>query len=293
MNPSATYLVLGSSGLLGQELLRGLAEYGSRYRIVAPGRQDVDLSDATQLARVLEDCRPDVVINSAAWTDVDGAERERDAVFRANTYPVGQLADYALNNKKKLVQVSTASVFSGRNDEVFAHGDVHSPLNVYNTSKAEAEKICFAAAGEGADISVFRTYWLYGRSQRGSFVNFAANQALGSQKTRVVSDQYGQPTLASDLAKQIIKSLASEVSRPIFHSVNSGNGISRLELTYAIFEYFKKDLSLISPVEARDFGAQAPRPEACNLDLSEEGLFLLRPWKDALYAYLNGLQQMN
>jgi dTDP-4-dehydrorhamnose reductase len=292
MSESITHLVLGASGLLGQELVKhfgGSGAFGAGT--LAPRRDELDLFDSVALEKALHDLGPDVVINAAAWTDVDGAENNAEAVFRVNTLAVGQLVDYVLRNEKKLVQISTASVFSGNERQSFSHTSPHSPVNVYNSSKAEAEKICFKAIDQGADVSLFRTYWLYGGG--GDFVSLVAAQARKEQKITVVMDQYGQPTLASDLAAQVSASLATGTSRSIFHSVNSGAGVSRLELAFAIFDFFEKDPSLISPVTAESFGALAPRPMASNLDLSSEGDFLMRPWRDALYEYLDGLQPLN
>ena len=294
MSESITHLVLGASGLLGQELVKNFGGSGAfGAKTLSPRRDELDLFDSVALEEALYDLRPDVVINAAAWTDVDGAQKNAEAVFRVNTLAVGQLADYALRNEKKLVQISTASVFSGNERQSFSHSSPHSPVNVYNSSKAEAEKICFKAIDQGANVSLFRTYWLYGGGGRGDFVSFVAAQARKEQKIKVVMDQYGQPTLASDLAAQVSASLATGTSRSIFHSVNSGAGLSRLELAFAIFDFFERDPSLISPVTAESFGALAPRPMASNLDLSSEGDFLMRPWRDALYEYLDGLQPLN
>jgi len=292
MSDPKTYLILGASGLLGQELVKILA-YSNEFRVrtIAPQRSELDISDSVSLETALEDYRPDVVINAAAWTDVDGAEQNPEAVFRVNALAVGQLVNYALKFEKKLVQISTASVFSGMELETFDHNSLHNPVNIYNASKAEAERLCLEAIEKGADLSLVRTYWLYGGKK--DFVSFVATHALEEKKISVVSDQFGQPTLSTDLAKQVLAVLNVGASNPIFHSVNFGPGISRLDLAFAIFDFFEKDRSLIRPVKAEIFGAPAPRPTACNLDLSLEGDFLMRPWREALHWYLGRIQSSN
>ncbi len=279
------WLLLGSSGLLGQEIKR--LPHLANIALDVPSHSDLDISDVEQLAGYLKVARPDVVINAAAWTDVDGAQESSDQVFRANAGSVQVLADYALNTGKKLVQISTASVFSGSVGHFFETDSQPNPLNEYNKSKALAEHFCLESIDKGADISILRTYWLYGRFGP-NFVDFVASQALKGERVTVVEDQWGQPTLASDLAETVVSVCFADGSEGLLHATNRGF-TSRLGWVKAIFQVLHADENLVLPTSSSSFGAAAPRPAACLLaesTFSDGSSLRLRDWNEALRAYL-------
>lgn len=281
-----TVLLFGSTGLLGKELVQLLS--GGKPVLLAPTREDVDLSEAVQVEHYLARTNPDVIINAAAWTDVDGAEADPQLVFRVNGEAVKILADYSLSNRKRLVHISTASVFSGNVNSVFRPRDQVNPVNTYNESKALAEGYCLDRIDKGADISIIRTYWLYGRHGH-SFVDFVASNAIHKREITIVANQWGQPTLASELARYTLKVAELGGEPRVRHAVNWGS-TSRLNLARAIYRHFHSDEALVVSTTENDFGAAARRPEACLLSNSlsdDPNLSAFQDWGRALAEYLD------
>jgi|AntAceMinimDraft_12_1070368.scaffolds.fasta_scaffold07313_6 dTDP-4-dehydrorhamnose reductase len=279
-------LLLGASGLLGKDLHQ--SSFFHESDLWAPSREELDVSDLAKLSWYLSRSKPDVVINAAAWTDVDGAEKNEEIVFLINAESVRVLADYALNNGKQFIQLSTASVFSGTSEKFFQPQDEVNPLNTYNKSKALAEAYCLERAARGADISVIRTYWLYGHNGK-SFVDFVATNAISNTGINVVANQWGQPTHSSELATFITKVATVKNDPRIRHAVNSGR-TSRLDLARTIYRHFHSDETLIVSTSASVFGASAPRPEACLLSDSssdDPNLPEFQTWDQALAEYLD------
>jgi dTDP-4-dehydrorhamnose reductase len=279
------WLLLGSSGLLGKEIQN--LPHLANIDLDVPSHSTLDIANAEQLIDYLEVLQPHMVINAAAWTDVDGAQASPDQVFRANAGSVEILAGYALKSGGKLIQISTASVFSGSVDQFFSTDSRTNPINEYNKSKALAERFCLKNQRLGADISILRTYWLYGKFAP-NFVDFVATQVLEGKPVTVVEDQWGQPTSASDLAETVASVCFSEKNGGILHAVNHGV-TSRLNLAMAIVQILNVGEHLIIPTSAFNFGAAAPRPAACSLGTSKcsDGSSLrLRDWKEALSAFL-------
>lgn len=281
-----TVLLFGSTGLLGKEL--GPLLMDGKLGLLMPTREDADLSVSGQVGAYLARTNPDVIINAAAWTDVDEAEESKRLVFQVNAESVKILADYSLSNRKRLVHISTASVFSGNLDSVFGPQDPVNPVNTYNESKALAEGYCLDRIDKGADISIIRTYWLYGRHGH-SFVDFVASNAINKREIRIVANQWGQPTLASELATYTLKVSELGGEPRVRHGVNRG-GTSRLNLARAIYRHFHSDESLVVSTTESDFGAAAKRPEGCILSNSpheDPNLSAFQDWDSALTEYLD------
>jgi dTDP-4-dehydrorhamnose reductase len=279
------WLLIGASGLLGREI-RNLPQLAD-IDLQVPAHATLDISNAEQLIDYLKLEQPQLVINAAAWTDVDGAQASPDQVFRSNAKSVEIMANYALNSGGRLIQVSTASVFSGSANQFFSTDSTTNPINEYNKSKALAERFCLQNVRLGADISILRTYWLYGKFAP-NFVDFVATRVLQGKPVTVVEDQWGQPTSASDLAETVASVCFSEKNEGILHAINHGV-TSRLSLTKAIVRILNVDETLIVPTSASNFGAAAPRPAACSLatsKFSDGSLLRLRDWEDALSIYL-------
>lgn len=283
---SRRVLLLGASGLLGREIFEWVKH--ASFLIDAPSSRELSLTDLEGLRQHIASSQPDIVINAAAFTDVDGSEVNPANAFTVNTDAVGVMLRCAREQEFRIVHVSTASVFTGSRGQRFARNSVLNPTNSYNVSKTAAEQLCFQALGDGVNVSWVRTYWLYGSGRR-TFVEFVADRLRAGTRISVVEDQYGQPTLATDLAA-VIGSLAFEkgLLGPI-HGVNSGS-TSRLAWAHRIAEVLDLDASLIDAVSASDFDAAAPRPTSCVLEEDQEFAIGLpmRPWEEALKEYLMG-----
>ena len=270
--------------MLGRELVDLFARSGDV--VFAPSHTEISLTSRVMMSQVFEEFQPHVVVNAAAYTNVDGAEGDQTRAWEVNANAVRRLSAYSLNLGFRLIHTSTASVFSGTQGEVFGIYSPPSPINIYNTTKAQGERFCEDALTSGANVAWVRTYWLYG-PKRKSFVDFVVERLSNIQQVSVVSDQWGQPTYAPDLAARM-REIADDTSLvgPV-HGVNSGKA-SRLDWAMAIADILGLDADLISPVVASDFGALAPRPAACLLQDSGEihGLTTMRPWREALKEYL-------
>jgi dTDP-4-dehydrorhamnose reductase len=193
-------LVVGRNGQIGFELCRSLAPLG---RVIGLGRADCDLSSSYHIRQAVRTIRPDVIVNAAAYTAVDCAERDAAAAFSVNGVAPGVLAEVAEELDSLLVHYSTDYVFDGRKSSAYVETDEACPLSVYGASKLAGEQA--VAASEGPAITL-RTSWVAG--VRGT--NFAKTiLALARVRDRlqVVSDQHGAPTMASmvaDVTAQIV-----------------------------------------------------------------------------------------
>ncbi|MEC8916845.1 dTDP-4-dehydrorhamnose reductase [Salinicola sp. LHM] len=187
-------LILGGSGQVGFELQRALAPLGN---CIAPGRRSLDLQDAAAVVRLLDELGPSLVVNAAAWTAVDAAEKSRDEAFRLNAALPAQLADYCASHSAKLVHYSSDYVYPGGGDTAWQETSETGPLSVYGKSKLAGDEAVLAS---GADALIFRTSWVY--SARGhNFMKTMLRLAREREALRIVGDQIGAPTPARLIAE--------------------------------------------------------------------------------------------
>ena len=187
-------LLLGATGLLGGELvdvLEGVAH------VARPGRDALDLARPDDLRAAIRDLSPDAVVNAAAYTDVDGAERHRATAFALNAEAPRVLAEEAARAGALLVHFSTDYVFDGTSDRAYRESDPANPLNVYGESKLAGER---AIQAVGAPHLILRTSWLYGTRRR-SFFGTMRSLALERRRIEVVDDQTGSPTWSRAVAR--------------------------------------------------------------------------------------------
>lgn len=187
-------LILGGSGQVGFELQRALAPLGN---CIAPGRRSLDLQDAAAVVRLLDELRPTLIVNAAAWTAVDAAEKARDEAFRLNAALPAQLADYCASHSATLVHYSSDYVYPGDGDTAWRETSETGPLSVYGKSKLAGDEAVLAS---GADALIFRTSWVY--SARGhNFMKTMLRLAREREALRIVGDQIGVPTTARLIAE--------------------------------------------------------------------------------------------
>ena len=277
-------MIIGAGGLLGRALVQRLeAEFPDT---VAATRAEIDVCDRFRLEAEVERLQPTVVINCAAYTDVDGCTRNPDLAREVNAVGAENVARAAGGAGCRVVQISTDFVFDGRAGRPYVEADLPAPLSEYGRSKLDGERRVAVAA---PDHLIVRTAWLYGRGG-GGFVAAIRGRAAAGEPLRVVADQAGSPTLADDLADGIARLLTVE-TRGIVHFVNRG-ACSRLELAAAIVE----DLGMtgrvpLTAITARETGAAAERPAYSVLDTAlYERLtgHAPRPWREALRWFLRG-----
>jgi len=269
-------LVVGSNGMLGQELM-GL--FGSAARGVDV--DEIDITDLESVQRVLITLKPRAVVNAAAYTDVDGCEAQAELALQVNGEGVAHLAMISKEIGAKLVQVSTDYVFDGGKDLPYQEDDAPAPLSIYGESKLAGEM----NARFNPDHLIVRTQWLYGHAGK-NFVETMLTLAGQRSELTVVDDQIGSPTWTYDLALAI-KALIDKGCRGTYHAANTGfvswNGFAR-----EIFRLADLDVA-VTPMSTAQLGRPAPRPLHSTLDcgkLAQDTGLVARPWQEALKRYL-------
>jgi dTDP-4-dehydrorhamnose reductase len=271
------YLVTGAAGMLGQDLQTALAG----REVTALSRAELDVTDRDAVVAAV--AGHDVVINAAAYTNVDGAETHEDEAFAINASGVENLAVAAREHGAKLLTVSTDYVFDGAGAMPYPEDAPRDPLNAYGRTKASGEELALAAHPDGT--FVVRTAWLYGAGGP----NFAATMlrlAATNPTVSVVDDQLGQPTWTADLAARLVELADADAPAGIYHGTNAGE-TSWFGFARAVFEVAGLDPQRVLPTNSASFVRPAPRPAYSVLGhegWSRAGLSPLRDWRVALEA---------
>jgi dTDP-4-dehydrorhamnose reductase len=275
-----SWLVIGATGQLGIAVEQELDKLGVAFD--AWSSKDLDI---TQNARVLEAVKqlsPTVIVNCAAWTDVDGAESNEFDASRVNSDGPENLAMAAKFCESKLIHISTDYVFSGESQIPWQIHDETNPRCAYGRTKAEGERRAFATYPENTFI--VRTAWLYG-PWRKNFAKTMTKLAIKDDgEVRVVSDQLGQPTSAIDLAKQLVELGLSTSLAGVYHGTNSGQA-TWFEFAQEIFKHAGAHVSRVIPVSSAEYPRPAKRPSYSVLDHEawiETSVKPMRDWRIAL-----------
>ncbi len=252
--------------------------------VFACTREEMDIADRRAVSEIVGRIRPDAVINCAAFTDVDGAESNEAASFAANADGVENLALACRENAAGFVTISTDYVFDGANAGFYTQRDTPNPQGIYARSKLEGE---VRARNAYARSVIVRSGWIYG-SGGTNFLSVMHRLLADGKKIKAISDSFGTPTYAADLAKRL-RELA-ELDLPcLFHVTNSGPGTSYLGFAQKVCEIGGFDTGLLEIVSKTDLQRPAPRPASSKLGcvLSEPlGLKPLPDWETALAAFL-------
>jgi dTDP-4-dehydrorhamnose reductase len=281
-----TILLTGKTGQVGHELVTALAPLG---RVIAVGRDRLDLTQPDSIVRCVRDTVPDIIVNAAGYTSVDGAESEADLARQVNAIAPGILAEEAKRAGALLVHYSTDYVYDGSKEDIYLENDTPNPVNVYGHSKLEGERNIEAS---GCHYLIFRTSWLY--ADRGSnFLRTILKLAREEPELRVVSDQIGSPTWARVLAEATASALlAPDVSSKVgLYHLSAGGHTSRYDFANEIIRLaaeitgIRSGWAKISPCTTDEF----PRPAARPLNVAtSKKLFLLAfgatltPWEQQL-----------
>jgi dTDP-4-dehydrorhamnose reductase len=241
------WLITGAGGMLGRDLCAVLAASGETD-VVAATRADLDITDPAAVRDAVDGA--DVVVNAAAWTNVDGAETDEQTATAVNGYAVRNLAETA---GKRLIQVSTDYVFDGAASAPYAEEAPQAPINAYGRGKAIGEQAALAAGG-----SVVRTAWLYG-AHGPNFVRTMLRLAASRETVDVVDDQVGPPTWSHALAGQIVALARSGASPGVYHGTAAGS-TSWFGLAQAVFAAAGLDPARVRPTTSAKFVRPAPRP---------------------------------
>lgn len=274
------WLITGASGQLGEALQAELKLHGIDF--VATNSSELDITKPLIVDQLVGYINPIVIINAAAWTDVDGAESNEAAAYSVNALGPQNLANAASKAGARLVQISTDYVFSGDATSPWSEKAPHNPQSVYGSTKSEGEN--FVLTTLPSNSYVVRTAWLYS-SKGKNFVKTMTNVALNQKgEVRVVNNQVGQPTVAGDLAKQIVELVLSEAPVGIYHGTNSGQA-TWFEFAQEIFSLAGADVSRVIPVLTAEFPRSAQRPAYSVLShdaWAATSVPVMRNWKIAL-----------
>ena len=274
-------MVLGTRGMLGSDLVVGLSPH---HAVVGVDKEEFDITDKEATSAAMGEIKPDVVLNCAAWTDVDGCERDPDRAFEVNAGGAGSVAMGAAGCGARLIYISTDFVFDGRKEKPYTEEDEPNPISVYGKSKLAGERESLKAC---PGCLIIRTAWLFGRNGR-NFVDTIAKLSVGREQIDVVNDQFGCPTYSADLSGAIADLLHRDTTG-VLNITNSGH-CSWWEYAVYIVDLLGMSCS-VRPVSSERFGRAAPRPAYSVLSaarLRAELGHTLRPWREAVKEYLDG-----
>jgi dTDP-4-dehydrorhamnose reductase len=280
---SGGWLVTGAGGMLGQDLLAGLAADGE----AATGldRAALDITDPVAVRAAFEAHRPSVVVNCAAWTAVDDAEAKEEEALAVNGEGPRVLAEACDASGAVLIHVSTDYVFAGDAKAPYAEDAPTAPRSAYGRTKAAGERAVLRTLPERG--YVVRTAWLYGAGG-GNFVRTMIRLEGVKDSLDVVDDQRGQPTWTADLADLLARlgrgALAGTAPAGVYHGTGAGE-TTWFHLTREIFRLLDADPERVRPTTSEAFVRPAPRPAYSVLGHERwraAGLAPLRSWRDAL-----------
>jgi dTDP-4-dehydrorhamnose reductase len=270
-------LVTGAGGMLGRDVAAAARAHG--HECAGFERGQLDVTDRSAVDVAVADAGPEVIVNCAAWTDVDAAESDEAAALAVNGAGAGNLARAAVAVGARVVQVSTDYVFDGTATRPYVESDPTAPLSAYGRTKLAGEHEVLAAS---PDHAVVRTAWLFGAGGANFVATMLTLAAGGRDEIAVVTDQVGCPTFTGHLAEKLLE-VAAERRAGILHAAAAGH-CSRNEFAQAIFAAAGYDVRVSATTSAVQARAAA-RP-AWSVLASERDRQPLPPWADGLNAYL-------
>ncbi len=285
-------LVFGGGGQLGVELCRELER--RRWAVETFDRQKLDVTDAVRVEAVIGAANPDVVINSAAYNQVDIAEEEPFAAFEANALAVRNLALACRQSGAQLVHYSTDYVFDGMKGAPYVETDAPHPLGAYAVSKLAGELYAQAYL---ADPLIIRTSGVFGPAAlftpRGNFVEVMLRLGKGQNPIRVLEDHFASPTYAPAMAVRTVDMLEKKLTG-VFH-MGGGQAISWYEFAKMIFELAGMS-PVVQPSDERQYRTAARRPKfsaLSNQKLDASGIARMPPLREAVAEYLEARKHVS
>jgi dTDP-4-dehydrorhamnose reductase len=280
-------LLTGSSGQLGQSILKIGTNHN--FDIIATDLDSLDITDSKAIEQIFDAEKPDIVINAAAYTDVDKASQEHELANLVNGKAPGLLAQASKKHNALFIHISTDYVFDGEKTTPYSESDIAEPANFYGKSKLLGEQ---AVARSGAAAMIIRTAWLYSEFGH-NFVKTMMKLAKQGKALRVINDQHGSPTYAGDLAEAVLFLAGNNFSSgvTIFHVTNSGtttwHGLAEKTFEYADI------MADMTGVSTQEYASPTPRP--MNSVLSNQRLQMLTgytmpPWEEGLMRCIKAIE---
>jgi len=277
-------LVTGVKGQLGYDVMKELTK--RNMEAVGVDIDEMDITDAASVGKVIKESAPDAVIHCAAYTAVDAAEDNQELCRKVNVEGPRNIAKTCKELDIKMIQISTDYVFSGEGERPWEPEDAADPQSVYGRTKYEGE----VAVQEILDkYFIVRIAWVFGINGK-NFVKTMLNLAQTRDTLTVVNDQFGSPTYTYDLARLLVDMIQTE-KYGVYHATNEGI-CSWYDFACAIFEEAGIKMNVL-PVSSAEYAAKAKRPSNSRMSkdkLEEMGFDRLPSWQDALKRYIQELK---
>ena len=281
-------LITGANGQVGMEL-RHLAPAFPAFQFIFSTREEMSLDNAESINAYLEGQDPHYIVNCAAYTAVDKAKSEKELAYKVNAEAPGFIASYCNKNNVQLIHISTDYVFNGNGSRPYREDDATDPVNLYGDSKVQGEK---SVMQFNPSSIIIRTAWVYSEFGK-NFVKTMMRLMAEKDQLNVVSDQYGTPTYAADLAAAIINIILvledparqspADTYPGIYHFSNEGN-ISWYDFAVAIKELSGSNCA-VNPIATSQYPTPAKRPSYSVLDktkIRKTFGIIVTNWKESL-----------
>ena len=275
-------LITGTEGQLGLDLVEELTcqRSGPQHELLTPTEKELDVRDREKVRGTITSWRPDIVVHCAAWTDVDGCEKEPERAYRVNAWGTWHVAEACREVGAALVYVSTDFVFDGTKGRPYVETDTPNPINVYGASKLAGEVHVQSLV---ARHYIVRSAWLYRiPTPFRNFVKAILERARTQREVEVVCDQKGSPTWTRDLASALVRQVIDRLPERgpgVYHMANSGS-CTRAELAREILSLAGLDVRVVE-ISSDKWPTAARRPNDTSLETRRAGL-AMRPWQEAL-----------
>jgi len=280
--------VTGSEGMLGQDIMQALTKKGIRAEgiDIRAKNNSIDITNNDSIAHSIKRISPDILIHTAAYTDVDGCELNPDKAYSINREGTKNITKVCKDTPTFLIYISTDFVFDGEKRSHYTEDDEPNPINVYGKSKLEGENFIRANL---KNYLIIRTSWLFGKGGK-NFVDTIVAKANKTKRLKVVNDQSGSPTYTSDLAKVLADLLAKidQLKGKIYNITNSGS-CTWYEFAKEVLRFKAIDDVELAPIASDQIDRAATRPKMSILDNSKLIETIGKPlpgWQDALSRYL-------
>lgn len=279
--------VTGVKGQLGYDVVNELEKRG--HTAIGVDIEDLDITDAAAVDKMITEAAPEAVIHCAAWTAVDAAEDNEEKCRQVNVNGTENIAKVCKKLNCKMMYISTDYIFDGKGTRPWEPDDpVTTPLNVYGQTKYEGE---LAVRNNVEKFFIVRIAWVFGKGK--NFIKTMLNLGKTHDHLTVVNDQYGTPTYTYDLARLLIDMIETD-KYGNYHATNEGGYITWYDFACEIFRQAGMDVG-VEPVSSAQYAAKAKRPENSRMNkqkLVDNGFEPLPDWKDALRRYLGTLGEI-
>ncbi|PKN11132.1 MAG: dTDP-4-dehydrorhamnose reductase [Deltaproteobacteria bacterium HGW-Deltaproteobacteria-5] len=272
-------LLLGHKGMLGSDLM---AQFKHRHEVIGMDLDEIDITSASECRKTVDEVQPQLVINAAAFTNVDACETDRGACFAVNAEAVKNIAEACRGNNITVIHYSTDYVFDGNGSRPYREDDPCNPINAYGASKLAGENYLHQLTD---NFIIIRTAWLYGAHGK-NFVQAILDRARATGKLTVVDDQTGSPTCTRDLAAAT-ELLVDKNARGIFHITNRGS-CTWFDFARKILKEARLETVELLPMKTSDLQRAARRPAYSVLGMQK---FItttgktMQPWQLAFQDY--------